>query len=687
MVTLGSFLIFLPALAEAWSPTDSYAPGLVDCPAYLNESSYNTENHLGFIRAATNISSDEGDWMKSRDNITNENLRWFLKLANMTDFDTESYLDKLSTLSKTNTSVNANPRIALAFSGGGYRAMINAAGQISGLDNRTDGAFDHGLPILQAASYVAGLSGGSWFLSTLAFNNWTSVQSIVDSAGKDDAIWDLEHSIISPGGINIFKTGDYWYDINEELDDKKDAGFNISLTDPWGRGLSYQFFPKLKDKGASMTFTSLRDFPVFKNHSMPFPLIIADGRRPGTTVIGRNSTIFEFNPFEMGSWDPSLYSFADLKYAGTDMKKGIPKNGSCIGGFDNAGFVFGTSSTLFNQILLQLNTTGISGAIYDLIESFLKDLSDDEDDIAEWRPNPFFDSPWGDSESIKNNKSLYLVDGGEDGQNIPLYPLIQPERKVDVIFAYDNSMDTNYSWPDGYSLAESYERQFGSESNGTAFPYVPDTETFLKENLTAKPTFFGCYSDNLTSLMDSVGATYVPPLIVYTANRPFTYNSNTSTYKMSYDTDQMLAMIENGFAVSTRKNLTLDDEWRACVGCAVLQRSRERLGLSMGSQCKQCFDKYCWDGTVSNSTGYVPDSFTDNGEYISNSTEEQSASQTSSDDGQASASADGQASASSDNGQASTSAASSKSKGVAGNVIPQNVGTIFSIVLALLCII
>ncbi|VUG19152.1 PLB1 [Brettanomyces bruxellensis] len=670
MVALGHILLSLPALVSAWSPTDSYAPGIVDCPAYLNDSSYSTDNQLGFIRAATNISSKEVEWMSSRDNITNENLRWFLELANMTDFDTGSYLDQLSTLSKSNTSVNANPRIALAFSGGGYRAMINAAGQISGLDNRTDGALDHGLPILQSASYVAGLSGGSWFLSTLAFNNWTSVQEIVDNAGKDDAIWDLDHSIISPGGINIFKTGYYWYDINEDLDAKKEAGFNISLTDPWGRGLSYQFFPGLKDKGASMTFSSLRDFPVFKNHTMPFPLVVADGRRPGTYVIGKNSTIFEFNPFEMGSWDPSLYSFTDLKYVGTNTKKGFPSNGSCIAGFDNAGFVFGTSSTLFNQILLQLNTTGLSGTIYNLIESFLENLSDDEDDIAEWRPNPFYDSPWGDSDNLKNNKSLYLVDGGEDGQNIPLYPLIQPERKVDVIFAYDNSMDTNYSWPDGYSLVQSYERQFGSESNGTAFPYVPDTGTFLKENLTAKPTFFGCYSDNLTSLMDSVGADYTPPLIVYTANRPFTYNSNTSTYKMSYETDQMLAMIENGFAVSTRKNLTLDDEWRACVGCAILQRSRERLGLSMGTQCKKCFDKYCWDGTVSNSSDYLPDSFTNDGEYVSNSTEDESSS-----------------TASSDQAPESTSAPSSRSKGGAGNVMPQSVGTILSIFITLLCII
>ncbi|GMF20360.1 unnamed protein product [[Candida] boidinii] len=71
---------------------------------------------------------------------------------------------------------------------------------------------------------------------------------------------------------------------------------------------------------------------------------------------------------------------------------------------------------------------------------------------------------------------------------------------------------------------------------------------------------------------------------------------------MSYTTDEMLGIFKNGFEVSTRKNLTLDDEWRACVGCAILQRSKERLGKDIGEQCQRCFNKYCWDGTTITST-------------------------------------------------------------------------------------
>ncbi|GMG55859.1 unnamed protein product [Ambrosiozyma monospora] len=443
-----SVCLSLLQLVSAWSPTDSYAPGEVDCPAYLEDKKYDSDDHKGFTRAANGISEAEQNWMASRDEITLENLKWYLQVSNMTDFNTDDYLKNI-----TDNNATHIPRIGLVFSGGGYRAMLNAAGEISGLDNRTRGCTEHGLPILQAASYISGLSGGSWFLSTLLFNNWTSVQDIVDQNGKDDAIWDLEHSIISPGGIDLIKSISVWNDIGDDLDDKKDAGFQISLTDPWGRALSHQFFPTLSDYGASMTFTSLRDFPAFSNHEMPFPIVVAQGRAPGTVVLNLNSTLFEINAYELGSWDPSLYAFADLKYIGTNVTNGFPNNdGKCIAGLDNTGFIFGTSSTLFNEGLLELNTTSLPSVVQDLISDFLENVSKEDNDIAEYYPNPFYKTEWADVDSIVEDTSLYLVDGGEDLENIPLVPLIQSEREVDFIMAYDNSMDTLQGWPNGVSI-------------------------------------------------------------------------------------------------------------------------------------------------------------------------------------------------------------------------------------------
>ena len=51
----------------------------------------------------------------------------------------------------------------------------------------------------------------------------------------------------------------------------------------------------------------------------------------------------------MGSWDPSLSAMVNLTYVGTHLANGKPDNGTaCVTGFDQAGFVIGTSSSLFN---------------------------------------------------------------------------------------------------------------------------------------------------------------------------------------------------------------------------------------------------------------------------------------------------------------------------------------------------
>ncbi|KAI5959280.1 uncharacterized protein KGF55_005430 [Candida pseudojiufengensis] len=573
----------------------SYAPTKVDCPS----------NSSSFLRVANKISDKEKEWLEGRDDITNQKIVEFLKNANMTDINLDDYSDK-------------NIHIGLAFSGGGYRAMLNGAGQLSALDERTRVEKGHGLPgLLQASTYIAGLSGGSWLVGSVLMNNFTSIQDIVDK----NEIWDLTHSIINYGGINVIKTYNYYKGISDDLDDKKDAGFELSLTDTWGRGLSHQFFNTFDNAGASLTFSSLQDTDYFKNYECPMPLIVSNGRAPNTKIISLNSTNIEFNPFEIGSYDKSIYQFMDLKYLGSQLDDG-KSNGTCYNGFDNAGFVVGSSSTLFNQFILQINTTSLSSTVKSIISSILQDVSNEENDVAIYKPNPFYETDVGTSEHIAANETLTLVDGGEDGQNVPLYPLLQPARSVDVIFAYDNSADTEYSWPNGTSLIKSYQRQFGDYGNGTFFPYVPDVNTFINLNLTARPTFFGCDAKNLTSLLQIAQSNYTnvtidsnsiydSPLLVYTANRPFSYWSNTSTFKMKYDNNERNSIIQNGFEVASRNNGTLDSEWAACVGCAIIRRTQERSGEEQSDQCKKCFERYCWDGSLdSEGTKY---NFTDTG--------------------------------------------------------------------------
>ena len=332
------------------------------------------------------------------------------------------------------------------------------------------------------------------------------------------------------------------------------------------------------------------------------PILVADGRNPGELLIRGNATVFEFNPFEFGTFDPTVFGFVPTEFLGSRFVAGeLPDNESCVRGFDNAGFIMGTSSSLFNQFALQLDSVDLPSFLEDAIRSILGEIGDENNDIAEYDPNPFY--LWrNESSPFADHTNLTLVDGGEDLQNIPLHPLIQPERHVDVIFAIDSSADTRTNWPNGTALVATYERSLNSTgiANGTAFPAIPDTNTFVNLGLNNRPTFFGCDSSNMTG---------TSPLIVYLPNSPYVAWSKVSTFTMSYPEEERNAIIQNGYEVATMGNATRDENWPTCVGCAILSRSFERTGTDVPEVCRRCFDAYCWDGAVDSSTPplYNPD--------------------------------------------------------------------------------
>lgn len=168
-------------------------------------------------------------------------MRDLLTRAKISGFDAGAYIDKYK------GNLTGIPNIAISFSGGGYRALLNGAGALAAFDNRTTGSTGNGQlgGLLQSATYVSALSGGGWLTGSIYANNFTSVESIINQ-GTKSAIWQFQNGLLEgppKGGIQILSTADYFSNLVNTVKSKADSpagDFNTSITDYYGRGLSFQ---------------------------------------------------------------------------------------------------------------------------------------------------------------------------------------------------------------------------------------------------------------------------------------------------------------------------------------------------------------------------------------------------------------------------------------------------------------
>lgn len=543
-------LLVIQTAFAANVPGGSYGPVRALCPA----------NH-SFLREASGISPGEAKWLELRKPEVKTALKTFLQ-GKLEDLEIEN-LDDVS--------------IGLAFLGGGHRAMLSGAGQISALDSRTPQANDTGLGgLLQASTYVAGLSGGSWLVGTLAMHNWPTIDEILNQG-----MWNLDYPIYEFGDNLIATNFKVWKDIVYEIYQKLSLGFSVSLVDVWSRALARQFFTAKEDYGRSLTWSSLRDVLEFKQGKFPMPITVADVRFGNNDILllSSNSTVMETNPFEFGSWDEKTNAFTDVKYLGTHYDNGVPQD-SCVENFDNAGYVMGTSSAVFALMIeMKTNTIGTLKVFGQYLKSQAQRLNLNLIEIAYYNPNPFYNSKFSSWDQLKNAKLLPLVDGGLDYQNVPLEPLAA--RNVDVLFAFDNGDEAGENWPSGLAIYKSSQR-LNARKNGS-FPVIPEPSVFKAENLTKSPAFFGCNASAAT------------PLLVYMANSQYSYPSNTSIFDLVYKGLARLGMIQNGFNVASRGGLSADANWQKCASCAIVRRSQQRSNTPQSETCKQCFTDYCYN--------------------------------------------------------------------------------------------
>ncbi|KAE9377350.1 lysophospholipase [Stipitochalara longipes BDJ] len=526
------------------------------------------------------------------------------------------------------------PTLAMAISGGGYRSGYTGTGMMRAMDSRLSAAnLEKTGGLLQSLTYLTGQSGGSFPVSSFSTHNFPTADDLVQTwISQLDAFNAVPDNSTSAGSLKSL-----FVDIGE----KYAAGFNVSTGDFLGRDFAYEFLPGARG-GLGVTWSGIRNQSKFINHEMPLGMVQAtaleadDPRYYGYQVPSSDSPFYEFTPFEFGSWDSRIGAFTPMEWTGTQISDGSPVNSSaCVRGFDRASFVMGTASSAFNFWEIE----DISdGTLLPFSKRSLNQLSESETNKIARRDespngeilfpaaqlaavlagfnltinltgpslafpswlNPFLGSNKSSS-STSREASITFVDSSESNQSIPLWPLIQPARNTTFIIAYEDGPDAlPYGWIAGTNLHNAY---LAANASGLPFPIIPPVNTIQNRNYTLKPTLFGC-DINLTTTKSSDS-----PIVLYVANAPYSaYTNYTWTGGAgAFNTAQFNEIFVNSFNQLTQGNGTLDSEWTTCLGCAVIDRSLEGIGMQRTKQCQECLGRYCWDGTYDERTPDVLD--------------------------------------------------------------------------------
>ncbi|KAJ6470345.1 FabD/lysophospholipase-like protein [Mycena sanguinolenta] len=570
-------------------------------PAYATCSS-----EVTYVRPASEgLSPEESDWLDSRRPQVVSALESYLTLAAIPGFDVSTYI---STLSANDSAV---PVIGQAYSGGGTRATMGGIGFYQSFDSRYSksvAAKTGGLS--QATTYVAGLSGGCIAIMALASNDFVDIQTLVTGGAFNNSgkvLTDVPKSAY------------------ELLELKANAGFNLSIADVMG--IAEIFYPA---KGAiGSTFSGLLSSAAYANGSVPLPfLIMAEGipqGLPGSTSYdgilfpinnATNQTIYEISPIEFGSWQGRAQAFTPTSLLGTPLKAGVPVNESeCVTGWDSSAWVLGAATAAEADWVVIVDTNNTLG-IFSRAESPRKRAElpyppNETELMAESQvkelgtfitgilpgvlsllgnatiqevgyglvTNPFLGYDKSEA-GLQEQATLVLVDAGESGQESPIWPLIQPVRKMDFLLVSDSSgVELSSGWMNGTNLINTGAMAI---ANNVPFPKLPDVNTFLINNYTLAPVFFGCNEPEV-------------PLLLYVADAPYSAYSNATTI---IGEAQIQLLLQNTLDLVSQSNTT----WAQCIACGSILRSLERLGHAIPDQCKLCFERHCWQGEMATGT-------------------------------------------------------------------------------------
>ncbi|XP_061634889.1 cytosolic phospholipase A2-like isoform X3 [Phyllopteryx taeniolatus] len=346
------------------------------------------------------------------------------------------------------------PVIAISGSGGGFRAMVGYSGVMKAL-------FESG--VLDCATYIAGLSGSTWYMSTLYSH------PEFPNKGPKEINKELMNRV-SSNPLRLLLP-QHITNYIQALWTKKASGQPVTFTDVFGMLIGETLIPARMD-------IKLSDIQEKINQAQsPLPLFTCLHVKPDVSELMFADWV-EFSPYEIGMAKYGTFMTPDLFgskfFMGTVVKKYKENPLHFLMGVWGSAF-----SILFNRVLGVKDTTGGSTMEEELEQIKPQHIvgEDSMDNEDEPRKDPDeFDRIY-EPLDVKSKK-IHVVDSGLT-YNLP-YPLIlRPQRGIDLIVSFDFSARPSDSSPPFKELllAEKWARM-----NKLPFPKI-DPKVFDREGL------------------------------------------------------------------------------------------------------------------------------------------------------------------------------------------------------------
>lgn len=331
------------------------------------------------------------------------------------------------------------PNIAIVASGGGYRAMLGTIGSLSAAEQ---------IGLWQSATYVTGLSGGTWALAAL-MSTGMSIQNfrkyIQKSVEKD---------------IHVFGAGQA-KSIIDMLSVKLTFDEPITAVDMYG-GLLANHLLNHYGTDAQRVYLSQQAERI-KNADVPYPIYTAIDARE---AVSREPHWFEYTPHEVGS--PYFGVYVPTWAYGRLFDNGRSVD---FAPEQSLGFFMGTWGSAFGvhlgrvweEIVEKVPGTLIKAAI----EKKLIDPLTGKRIDASWAE--IFNFMYGmPDQELTSRPTLKFVDAGIDF-NLPYPPVSgeRPERKSDILIFLDFSGDSQL-----YSMKKTEKY---AQRKGLKFPKIDYT--------------------------------------------------------------------------------------------------------------------------------------------------------------------------------------------------------------------